>query len=191
MAQQTSKFITGEVRLSYAHLFTPQVPQNGGEAKYGTAILIKKTDTKTLAKIKAAIDFVKADPASIQKWGGKVPNPLKTPVRDGDEERPDSPDYKGCYFMNASSKRKPGIIGLDGLEIFDSTEVYSGCYCRVSINLFAFSNSGNKGIGAGLNNVLKVKDGENLGGAPESAEEDFADILAEAPKTEDFTGLLG
>ena len=49
-------------------------------------------------------------------------------------------------------------------EITDSTEVYSGCYAKVSIGFYPFDAKGNKGVAAGINHVVKVQDGEFLGG---------------------------
>lgn len=176
----TTKVITGKVRLSYAHVFKP-ASIDGGDEKYSTAILIPKDDKDTLRKIKAAVDAAKEQGRS--KWGGKIPNSLKTPLRDGDEDRPDDDVYAGHYFLNASSKTKPEIAkpigkGADGKtkfqEITDSTEVYSGCYARVSLNFYPFDVKGNRGVAAGLNSVVKVQDGEFLGGRA-SLDDDFAD----------------
>ncbi|WP_025848721.1 DUF2815 family protein [Paenibacillus ehimensis] len=176
---QTTKVITGKVRLSYTHIFEPQ-SIDGGDEKYSTAILIPKTDKETLRKIKAAVDAAKE--LGKSKWGGKIPANCKTPLRDGDEERPDDEAYAGHYFLNASSKNKPGIAkpigkGQDGKtkfqEITDSTEVYSGCYAKVSLNFFPFDAKGNRGVAAGLNNVVKVQDGDFLGGRS-SVNDDFA-----------------
>lgn len=181
MAQDTTKVITGKVRLSYACLFTPK-KDDQDEEKFSTAILIPKTDKETLRHIKAAVDAAKETGKS--KWGGKIPANVKTPLRDGDEERPDDEAYVGHYFLNASSKNKPGIAkpigkGADGKmkfqEITDSTEVYSGCYARVSLNFFPFDKKGSRGVAAGLNNVVKIQDGEFLGGRA-NIQDDFADV---------------
>lgn len=176
----TTKVITGKVRLSYAHVFKP-ASIDDGEEKYSTAILIPKDDKETLRKIKAATDAAKE--LGRSKWNGKIPANCKTPLRDGDEERPDDENYANCYFLNATSKTKPEVAkpigkGADGKmkfqEITDSTEVYSGCYARVSLNLYPFDVKGNRGIAAGLNSIVKVQDGEFLGGRA-SVDDDFAD----------------
>jgi hypothetical protein len=176
----STKVITGKVRLSYTHIFEPQ-SIDGGDEKYSTAILIPKSDKETLRKIKAAVDA--AVELGKSKWGGKVPANLKRPLRDGDEERPDDEAYKGHYFLNATSKNKPGVakpIGKDAngktkfAEITDQTEVYSGCYAKVSLNFYAFDAKGNRGVAAGLNNVVKVQDGDFLGGRA-SLNDDFSD----------------
>ena len=98
---------------------------------------------------------------------------LKTPMRDGDLERPDDETYANSYFINANSAATPGIVDADRQPIIDRSEVYSGVYGRASINFYAFNSNGNKGIACGLNNRQKIKDGEPLGGKSR-AEDDFA-----------------
>ena len=98
---------------------------------------------------------------------------LKTPLRDGDLERPDDEAYANSYFINANSATALGIVDADRNTIIDRSEVYSGVYGRASINLYAFNSNGNKGIACGLNNLQKIKDGEPLGGKSR-AEDDFA-----------------
>jgi len=193
---QATKVITGKVRLSYVHVFEPR-PDDDGNEKYSCSILIPKSDKETLRKIKEAVDAA-IEQGKTSKWGGKVPANLKKPLRDGDEERPDDEAYAGHYFLNATSKTKPGIAkpigkGPDGRvkfqEITDSTEVYSGCYAKVSLNFYPFDAKGNKGVAAGLNNIVKVQDGEFLGGRA-SVQEDFADEdfddVVESGDDEDF-----
>jgi hypothetical protein len=172
--QQETKVITGKVRLSYVNLFKPRAASEDAEPKYSACLLIPKTDKNTVDKINKAIEVVKRSEAAKAKWGGKVPNNIKIPLRDGDEDHPEKAEFCGMYFLNANCLQKPGIIDLQKIEIVDSTEVYSGCYARASVNFYAFNRSGNKGIACGLNNIQKVADGENLGGRA-SAEDDFSD----------------
>jgi hypothetical protein len=185
MANQNAnatKVITGKVRLSYANLFVPRAGKPGDEEKYSVCLLIPKSDKKTLMLIKAAIEAAKV--AGVAKLGGKVPSNLKTPIHDGDVDKDldESPEYAGCYFMNVSAKQKPAVVGterdIEGklIPITDPTEVYSGCYARVSVNLAAYNHpAGGKGIGAYLNNVQKMADGESLGGGRSRADDDFGD----------------
>ncbi len=101
----------------------------------------------------------------------------KLPLRDGDTERDDEA-YKGAYFVNANSTTAPQIVDRAVQPILDRSEVYSGCYARVSINFYAFNTNGNKGIACGLGNIQKVRDGEPLSGRT-SAADDFATDLDE------------
>ena len=170
-----TKVVTGKVRFSYVNIFKSRAFQADQDAKFSICLLIPKEDKATLKKIKAAIDEAIQEGIS-SKWNGKKPANVKLPLRDGDEERADeAPEYEGMMFLNANSTQKPGIVDKDLNEILDPDEVYSGCWGRASINFYPFSVNGNKGIGVGLNNVQKLKDGEHLGAARASAESDFDD----------------
>lgn len=173
MANQknTTKVVTGVVRLSYANIWDP-TSINGGTPKYGVSLIISKNDEKTIAAINAAVDNAIKD--GVAKFGGKIPNKatLKLPLRDGDTEREDEA-YKNAYFINANSTTAPQIVDRSVQPILDRSEVYSGCYARVSINFYAFNSNGNRGVACGLGNIQKVKDGEPLGGKS-SATDDFS-----------------
>lgn len=177
-----TKVITGLVRFSYVHIFKPTAIDESSDEKYSISIIIPKKDTATLNKVKMAIEAAKE--AGKSKWGGKIPAKLKTPLRDGDEDRPDDEAYAHSYFINCSSKTKPGVVDKYTQDIMDEDEVYSGCYGRVAINFYSYDKNGNKGIAAGLNNVQKIKDGEPLGGRS-SASDDFGDGLGEQFEDDD------
>lgn len=179
---QATKVVTGLVRLSYVHVFEPHAVDPSQDPKYSVCLLIPKSDTTTLQKIKTAINAAKE--AGKAKWGGVIPQNLKVPVRDGDTERPDQEEYHGCFFINANSKNPPGVVDAQLNRLMDSQELYSGCYGKVSINFFPYATAGNRGIGCGLNNIQKIKDGEFLGGR--SRPEDDFSIEGEAAGAEDF-----
>lgn len=171
-----TKVITGvDTRWSYANVWDPK-SINGGTPKYSVSLIIPKSDKVTIQKIKAAIQAAYEEGESKLKGNCKsVPSlsVIKTPLRDGDLERPDDEAYKNAYFVNANSATAPGIVDADRQQIIDRSEVYSGVYGRASINFYAFNSNGNKGIACGLNNLQKIRDGEPLGGKA-SAESDFA-----------------
>ena len=169
--KNNTKVVTGKVRLSYANIWEA-VSINGGAPKYSVSLIIPKSDTKTIDAINAAVDAAIKQGAA--KFGGKVPNKaaLKLPLRDGDIER-DDPAYKDSYFVNANSTTAPQIVDRSVQPILDRSEVYSGCYARVSVNFYAFNSNGNRGIACGLGNIQKVSDGEPLSGRT-SAADDFA-----------------
>ena len=180
-----TKVITGaNTRWSYANVWEPKAME-GGKPKFSVSLIIPKSDTVTVGKIKAAIDEAYRDGQSKLNGNGKsVPalSSLRTPLRDGDIDRPDDPAYANAYFVNANSTTAPGVVDANRNEILDKSEVYSGCYGRASISFYAFNANGNKGIACGLNNLQKIKDGEPLGGRA-SAESDFA-----TEEDEDFLG---
>ena len=173
--QNPMKVVTGpDTRWSYVNAWEPK-SINGGAPKYSVSLIIPKSDTKTVAKIRAAIEAAYHDgEGKLRGTGKSVPalSALKTPLRDGDAERPDDPAYAGAYFMNANSTTAPGIVDADCQRILDRSEVYSGVYGRAIVNFYAFNSNGNKGIACSLNNLQKIRDGEPLGGKSR-AEDDF------------------
>lgn len=170
------KVITGkDTRWSYANVWEAK-SINGGTPKFSVSLIIPKSDTVTVQKIQAAIQAVYEEGQAKLKGNGRSVPPLtaiKTPLRDGDAERPDDPAYTNSYFINANSATAPGIVDADCNPILTRSEVYSGVYGRASINFYAFNSNGNKGIACGLNNLQKIRDGEPLGGKS-SAASDFA-----------------
>lgn len=170
------KVITGpQTRWSFCNVWEAK-SINGGTPKYSVSLIIPKSDTVTIEKINAAIQAAYTEGESKLKGNGRSVPPLssiKTPLRDGDMERPDDEAYKNSYFINANSATAPGIVDADRNIILERSEVYSGVYGRASINLYAFNSNGNKGIACGINNLQKIKDGEPLGGKSR-AEDDFA-----------------
>lgn len=156
-------------RFSYLHCWEPD-SVNGGDPKYSVSAIIPKSDTKTINAIKAAVEQAKKD--SISKWGGKVPANLKLPLRDGDIDRPDDEAYANSYFFNANSRQAPQVVDARVQPILDQSEVYSGCYGKISVTFYGYNSNGNRGIAAGLGNIQKLKDGESLGGRS-SAADDF------------------
>ena len=167
-----TKVVTGKVRFSYANVWSPTSIEEGQTKKYNVSLLIPKADTTTLDKIKEAVDAACADFKS--KNNGKLPKNFKLPLRDGDEEREDDDAYVGHFFVNASSLKQPLVLDADKEEILDKDDFYSGCYGRAVINFYFYDKAGNKGVAVGLSAVMKLKDGEPLGGAAASAE-DFDD----------------
>ena len=171
-----TKVITGpNTTFSYLNSWDPKAIQRG-TPKFSVSLIIPKSDVKTIEKIKAAIQAAYEEGQSKLKGNGKsVPalSTLKTPLRDGDLERPDDEAYTNSYFINDNSGTAPGIVDADRQPILDRSEMYSGVKGRASINLYAYNVNGNRGIACGLNNLQKISDGTPLGGKSR-AEDDFA-----------------
>ena len=159
-----AKVVTGLVRFSFQHVFTPKAPEGGGEPKYSVTCLLPKTDTQTLALIQAAKE--QATQEGIQtKWNGAAPAVIPFPVHDGDGVRPNGekfgPECAGCWVFTASSKQKPGVLDAQGkrIEMDRESEFYSGCYGRAVINFYVYNTAGKvaaavvgvaAGVGAGM-----------------------------------------
>ncbi len=161
-----TKVITGKVRFSFCNIFEAKEPQGGGDPKYSVTLLIPKSDTATMDKIKAAMaeareNFCRKNGASA------LPAKPNHTLHDGDGTKdngePYGPECKGCWVISVSSKQKPVIVDAFRNEITDPGEIYSGCYGRAAINFYGYARSGKKGISAGLLSIQKLHDGEPFG----------------------------
>ena len=176
-----TRVLTGEVRLSYCNLVTPNTNSKDPNAvpKYSVTLLIPKADTAVKANIDSSIEAA-AIAAQSKIWGGVRPPVMPVPVHDGDGVRengtPFGEECKGCWVITASSKNKPQVVSQNDIhtELLPQ-DIYSGMYARVTINFFGYNRAGRRGIGCGLGNVMKTRDGEVLGGFV-SAASDFAEV---------------
>lgn len=175
----------GEVRFSFAYVFSPRKDNDGQPDKYGVQLLIPKSNTEAIKLINEAAEMAKKTPPKKNGWGNKSAAAiakLKPNLRDGDEENPGDPTYEGMWFINANTglERKPGIRVLENgqlVEALDEDDFYSGCYGAATISFFSYNNNGNVGIGCALNNVIKTRDGVRLAGG-HTAEQDFDDLTS-------------
>ena len=168
--------VTNEVRLCYPHLFEPyKAPGDTGEGAYSVTILIPKEDEDTIAALNEAIK--NAMNAGVNKvWQGSMPKNVSIPLHDGDEEKDldKNPEFEGCMYLAARTNYAPKVIDRARNELGED-DIYPGVFAKVSVDFFAYNASGHKGIGAGLQNVLKTRDGDRLGGGGVSIEVDFED----------------
>jgi hypothetical protein len=179
-----TKVLTGEVRLSYANLTAPRAAQQGGDPKYSVTLLIPKTDAATYQDILQSIEAAAAD-AQGKLWNGVRPPVLPQPLHDGDGVRengtPFGAECKGHWVMTASTKNKPQVVHQSNIAVdLAPGDIKSGDYARVTINLFGYNQAGKRGVGCGLGNVMKTRDGEALAGGA-SADVDFANVGSMAP----------
>ena len=173
------KVITGKHTVfSYLTVNEPKTPLGGGAPKYSVSLIIPKSDTVTVEKIRAAIKAAYDEGQSKLKGNSKVVpalEDLRTPLRDGDKDRKGDEAYKDSWFINANSSTKPGMVDADCNPILDTSELYSGIIGRASVTFYAYNSNGNKGIACGLNNLQKLSDGTPLGGRSR-AEDDFGGL---------------
>lgn len=188
-----TKVITNKVRLSFVHVLEPHAFE-GQEPKYSVMLLISKDDKETISCMKKAIKAV-YESAKSDKLKGVKADKVKLSLRDGDEEKDteEQPEFKNMMFMNVSSKTKPQVVKReDGMLVKteDPNEIFSGVYAQVSINFYAYNTAGNKGITAGLNNILTSCKGDFLGGRA-NAESDFGDIDADWDEDDEDDDMFG
>jgi len=169
---------------SYVAVLEPK-PDPTGKLKYSLALLIPKSRTKELDPLRKAIQAV-----AVAKWGPKATAILQTSkypaLRDGDlkvdEEGKVDPIYKGHFYMSIRSDRKPQVIDGAKQPVFTDEDVYSGCLLRCSIAVFPYEQSGNKGIGLGLNNVQVLEKRTRLDGR-RAAEDEFTEWTSDVDPT--------
>ena len=178
--------VTGEVRFSYEHLMKPHTNDPKNPERYSVTMLIPKSDIETKAKIDAGIRAALQNGVNRGLFDKALPlDKLPTPLYDGDGVRADGytpfgPECKGCWVMTASCSvdRKPEVVDINGAPIVIASQVYSGCYGRVSLDFFPYSAAARKGVGCGLCNAQKTRDGEAIGFTRATASDDFG-----TPKT--------
>ena len=170
------KVVTGPCVFSYLNCWEPKAAQDGGKPKFSVSLIIPKSDTKTYEKIQTAIQAAYQEGQGKLKGNGKSVPPLsslRTPLRDGDVDRPDDEAYRNAWFINANSDSAPGVVDAECQPIMNRSEMYSGVKGRASIAFYSYNVNGNRGIACGLNNLQKLADGTPLGGKAR-AEDDFA-----------------
>ncbi len=180
-----TRVLTGEVRLSYCNLVQPRVNGTDSSAipKYSVTLLIPKTDVAVKQNIDMSIEAAATD-AQGKLWNGVRPPVMPIPVHDGDGVRESGAPYgeecRGHWVLTASSKQKPQVVHQSDIntELLPQ-DIYSGMYARVTINFFGYNSNGKKGVGCGLGNIMKTREGEPLGGGA-SAATDFAGIAGVA-----------
>jgi hypothetical protein len=177
------KILTPTFRASFANVWTPKPINNSVKLYYSVAMLFdaKAQATPEFKKLRAGIQQIIKD-----DFGGKTPPRFWNPLQKGDEK--DYEGYKGMIFINAKSEIKPGVVGPDTQDILDPNDFYSGCFARATISLFPFNTAGNVGVGVGLQNLQKLKDGEPLSGRTKASDdfEEAYDDLDNETASDDF-----
>ena len=175
---------TCPVRLGFVNVFQPSKPMAGQtEGKYGATLLFPKgADLKVLeeAVILAAKDRFgeirgQRDGNGILQLFTKAGVKLHSPFRDQGDKGHLAGYTPGAVFITASSKQKPGVVSARKEAIHDPAQVYSGMWAIVTVRAFAFDQQAKKGVSIGLQNIMKVADGEKFSGRP-SADVDFAGV---------------
>ena len=147
--------------ISYVHLFKPHKANPKADPKFSVQLIIDPNEYPLQ-------QIANAEQAAIQKkWGGSPPPGLKQVLHQGDVKYPGVPEYAGKWVMSASAYEdsRPAVVDQNVQAIIDPAQIYSGCRANVAVNLFGY-DTGSNGVGAGLNGVQKVADGNRLDGRP-------------------------
>lgn len=171
------------VRFSYFNVAKPRTNVNNGKLEYSTTLLIPKSNTEDVKKVKDAIE------AQKKAWfiDKKKPVPPKfwNPLKDGDTDtdnkgNPLGDECKGMMVLNCkrgADQSAPSILDSRGQKMVDTIDFKSGDWGAACFDIYGY-DKGDSGCGAGLQHVMKLKDGEPLGNAI-SAETAFEGIEAD------------
>ena len=162
--------MTPKARIAWPNIFQPRLNDLNGKMEYSCQLLIPKGE-EGLEAMKEA-----AHAAAVKKWGSKIPAGIRSPFRDGDDEKEEMEDYEGMIFVNMKSNDQPGVVDEDVNPIIEPKELMPGDYVRCTFNAYAYDAKGNKGVAFGLRNVQKVGQGTPLKGARTRAEDDFGPV---------------
>lgn len=172
--------LTPEFRVSFPYVMTGQEKdqvKNGvveKVVKYSVTMLFPKdADLTILATLVNNVMAEKFGPDKT-KWPK-----IRKPFRDQGEKADKYKGYEaGAIFSTATSNQKPGLLDVTGKRIVEPSEFYAGCYAVATVRAFYYKNTGNEGIAFGLSNIMKTRDGENIGGRA-SAEEEFKAVVGQ------------
>ena len=189
MAEKTIKVVLGGtpgklVRFSYLNVHTPKQDNFSKEPKlnYYCTHLIPKMNDEDIKAVRAAVaECLKAEFTDKKK---PIPPGHWNPLRDGDKDtKEDGSAYgdeaKGHFILNSKTSEEypPSVVGTtrgaDGkLLRIGKADIKSGDWGRAEITLYGYSFKAG-GVGAGLNKIQLVQEGESLGGNGSSAEDVF------------------
>lgn len=164
--QEGTNVWLGPVRLSYAHLLQPFQPKDGkSEPKYMTNVLIPESETKAIKAVEAAIETA-VTAGLADKLKGVPRAKIDSPLRDGADKENGGEEYQDAKWLNAKSglKHKPFVCDRNYAPIMDPEEIYGGVWTMVKLSFYPYNTNGKKGIGCGIEGVMKLSDGERLGG---------------------------
>lgn len=147
-------------RVSFPSLF--KLNNFKGKEKFQVTLLFDAdADLSALEK--------EIEAARRKKWPNKddEPDDLWYPILDGNKKAKKNPEYKGKRFITFKSNpdHPPAIFGPAKERDLKESDIYAGCFGKVSYNVYTYDN----GIGIGLLGFQKTADGPRIasGGNPD------------------------
>ena len=165
--KEIAQIITPVFRVSFPQVFQPKAAPGSDKEKYSVVMIFKAGED--LGKLKGLLKKCVAE----KYPNGEIPAGFTTPLKDGNEKTYDG--YKDTIYATASSMQQPGVIDETKKVILEPRDFYSGCYAIATVTAYCWSYMGKHGVSLGLQNLMKMNDGEPLTGGS-SAEADFEDI---------------
>lgn len=185
MSTDQKRFRTPKFRVAFPQLFQAKAFDEKQEPKFSVMMLFDK-EAQATPEFKAIVKRV----AEIrkEKWGDKPPKNLKMPFKKGEKLQNNETGkyYGGCdedtVAISAQGKFAPDVLNqkkhlLRAGVAADEAQLYAGCYAIATVTPQIFELPQSKGVTLYLGNVMKLAEGEPLGGKV-SADQDFDDIEA-------------
>lgn len=162
--------ITVKAIIDYPNIFEPKKILNQGKEVYSATIIIPKDGDRAQKTIDKITDIFSALSKDDERLNGK--GFWRIPLIDGDSLNSDGnpyPErYHDAYILRAKSNYQPHIYCYNDMtELYEELEdgderVFAGMEAAVTINFFAYSIGGNRGIGVGLGDMCVTGKGEHF-----------------------------
>lgn len=179
MSEERERILTGEFKVIFPNVLTPKENDRGDEVYSLTMLFGDAENNAELKRLKNyCIKFAKENmsPDELKKLRSK--GLFKMPFKDGNEKDTEKyPYYENAALCEAKSRFRPAIIDKKGRELITEDDFYAGCVARAQVSAYIWSYKNKKGVGLNIDAVLKVSDGEKLGGSAPSANDIFKDFI--------------
>jgi len=195
---ERKKLITPVFRASFPNVFEARAIEGDSNSKPKFGLSAIWTPAKFTAREKELWramlgELDKEARRKFHKPWKELPDHIRRGLRDGSAKEGLEGYGEGTRFANLTSKNRPGVVAKDGStkigpEEGNADEIYPGCYCRATVQVYSYDNKG-KGVAIGLRNIQKVADGARLDNRV-AAEDDFDEDIDSAwlDQDDDFEG---
>lgn len=146
------RYVTGKVILLFSNLEEPYAFNEKDDPKYSVTVLIPKDNKEEIENLKSIITkhFTEA----------KLKSNAGIPLTDGDskkktleEEGKNGDTYEGMYVFRSNSKFKVKVLNSKLQNETREEELFQGCWCRLSVEFYAYHAGSNTGITSYLRGV--------------------------------------
>ena len=154
-----------DVRWAYVNIWRP-ISLHNDLPRYRVCLIIPKSDTKTIESINNGIRSAYNNGSKkLIRYSGNIPpfENIKSPLKDGDINKPYDTAFANSYYINASSQIAPKITDINKNIITRHSEIYSGVHGKATIMFYAYGDKNGYGIACLLCGLQKYYDDTPIG----------------------------
>jgi hypothetical protein len=187
--------IVGPGRFAFLNIYKMREGDNG--PYYQATLALPKSQTEAFQALCSKLAKEKFGSFDGLKFPIKAAQKTYNGLKEGSLKRGKDFDEAKWGFLNdpnmvtiefkAYEGHQPEAVDRNADPILDQAQVYAGMTGYVDAWVKTFEKGGNRGITCMFNTVMKVEDGDKLGGGKRSAKEAFAGVTSQATN-EDLTG---